>query len=68
MHVTGQLHASDRFTPGEIAPGTHWIGGCVSPRAGLDALEKRKTLQRRESNPIYITNIEIDGDGGEKAR
>jgi hypothetical protein len=24
-----------RFTPGERAPGTHWIGGWVDPRAGL---------------------------------
>jgi hypothetical protein len=28
----------DRFTPGERAPGTHWIGGWVGPGAGLDAI------------------------------
>jgi hypothetical protein len=28
-----------RFTPGERAPGTHWIGGWVDPRAGLDDVE-----------------------------
>jgi hypothetical protein len=33
---------SDRFTPGERAPRTHWIGGWVDPRAGLDDVEKRK--------------------------
>jgi hypothetical protein len=33
-----------RFTPGERAPGNHWIGGCVDLRAGLDDLEKRKFL------------------------
>jgi hypothetical protein len=33
---------SGRFTPGERAPGTHWIGGWVDLRAGLDDLEKRK--------------------------
>jgi hypothetical protein len=32
-----------RFTPGERAPGTHWIGGWVDPRSGLDD-EKRKFL------------------------
>jgi hypothetical protein len=34
--------SSGRFTPGEIALGTHWngIGGWVGPRACLDALEK----------------------------
>jgi hypothetical protein len=33
-----------RFTPGERAPGTHWIGGWVGPRAGLDAMEKREAV------------------------
>jgi hypothetical protein len=33
-----------RFTPRERAPGTHWIGGYVGPRAGLDDMEKRKFL------------------------
>jgi hypothetical protein len=31
-----------RFAPGEITPGTHWIGRWVGPRAGLDAVAKRK--------------------------
>jgi hypothetical protein len=31
---------TSRFTPGERAPGTHWIGGWVSPRGGLDDVEK----------------------------
>jgi hypothetical protein len=29
-----------RFTPGERASGTHWIGGWVDLRAGLDDVEK----------------------------
>jgi hypothetical protein len=42
----------DRFTPGERAPGTHWIGGWVGSRAVLDAVVKRKIPSpRRESNP-----------------
>jgi hypothetical protein len=28
-----------RLTLGKRAPGTHWIGGWVGPRAGLDAVE-----------------------------
>jgi hypothetical protein len=41
-----------RFTPREKAPGTHWTGGSVSPRAILDAVVKRKSPSpRRESNP-----------------
>jgi hypothetical protein len=27
---------------GRFTPGTHWIGGWVGPRAGLDAVAKRK--------------------------
>jgi hypothetical protein len=41
-----------RSTPRERAPGTHWIGGWVGPRAVLDAVVKRKTpSHRQESNP-----------------
>jgi hypothetical protein len=42
----GEWSASSRgrFNPEERAPGTHWIGGLVDPRAGLDDVEKRKFL------------------------
>jgi hypothetical protein len=41
-----------RFTSKERAPGTHWIGGWVGPRAVLDAVVKRRiSSPRRESNP-----------------
>jgi hypothetical protein len=41
-----------RFTPRERAPGIHWIGGWVGPRAVLDAVMKRKIPSPRgESNP-----------------
>jgi hypothetical protein len=43
MDVNRQLQAPDRYTPGESDTGTHWIGGRVGPRAGLDAVEKRKS-------------------------
>jgi hypothetical protein len=33
-----------RFTRGERAHGTHWIGGWAGPRAGLDDVEKRTFL------------------------
>jgi hypothetical protein len=36
MEVSGQFH-----TP---AHGTHWIGGWVGPTAGLNGMEKRKSL------------------------
>jgi hypothetical protein len=41
-----------RFTPRERAPGTHWIGGWVGPRAVLDAVVKRKISSLHwQSNP-----------------
>jgi hypothetical protein len=40
------------FTPRERAPGTHWIGGWVGPRAILDTVVKRKIPGSHwESNP-----------------
>jgi hypothetical protein len=42
MRVSGQRQP--RFTPGERTPGTHWIGGWVDPRAGLDAEARRKII------------------------
>jgi hypothetical protein len=44
--VRGQWSASrpGRFNPRERGPGTHWIGGWVGPRAGLDDVEKSKFL------------------------
>jgi hypothetical protein len=43
-----------RFTPGERAPGTHWIGGWVGHRACLDDVEERKflTLPGLELRPL----------------
>jgi hypothetical protein len=40
--------------PGRFIPGTHWIGGWVGPRAGLDDMEKRKflTLPGLEFRPL----------------
>jgi hypothetical protein len=42
--VGGEWSASrpGLFTLRERAPGTHWIGGWVGPRAALDDVEKRK--------------------------
>jgi hypothetical protein len=33
--VSSQIHAPSAL-PQRKSPGTHWIGGCVGPRAGLD--------------------------------
>jgi hypothetical protein len=42
--VGGQLHAAAAFLPGKErqgkSPCTHWIGGLVNPRPGLDDMVK----------------------------
>jgi hypothetical protein len=51
-----------RFTPGVGAPGTHWIGGWVDPRGGLDAVAKRKKSHQcpcRELNPDHPNLVSI---------
>jgi hypothetical protein len=53
LEVSGQLHAPAALTPGK-SPGTHWIGGWVDHRAGLDNSENRKflTLPALELRPL----------------
>jgi len=40
--VSSQLHAPTALPPKERTPGTHWIGGWVGPKTGLDTVVKRK--------------------------
>jgi hypothetical protein len=49
---------SCRFTPG-----THWIGGWVGPRAGLDDVEKRKI-----SHIELSVSTQCKGKGGRYPR
>jgi hypothetical protein len=47
-----QLHTSVVLPPRYINSSINWIGGCVGPRDGLDAVEKRRhSYPRRYSNP-----------------
>jgi hypothetical protein len=41
MEASGQLHASAVLPEG--APGIHWIGGRMGPRAGLDTESQNMT-------------------------
>jgi hypothetical protein len=52
------------FKPERKAPGTHWIGGWVGPRTGLDEVERRKFLTlpghfkgRRNRNFSYFDDF-----------
>jgi len=51
MEVSGQLHTLADLPLGKEPPDTHWIGGWVGPRAGLDVMVKRKI-----SNPCQASN------------
>jgi hypothetical protein len=54
MEVNGELQAPGSFTQGERTAGTRSTGGWVAPRAGVDAVAKRKNPfigTCRESNP-----------------
>jgi len=50
MGVSGQCHAQAAICSWEMIPGTHWIGGWVSLRAGLDT-EARAEVPKLWSVP-----------------
>jgi hypothetical protein len=53
MGVSGQRHVPTALCPGERTPGTHYTGGWVGPRAGLDTEVRGKILCLcRGSNPV----------------
>jgi hypothetical protein len=57
--MSGQLHDPAALTPGERALDTHWLGGWMGPRAGLDDVERRKflTLQYSNSDPSLVQPV-----------
>jgi hypothetical protein len=75
MEVSGQLYAPAALLQASRT-GTHWTGGGVGPRAGLDAVVRRSnnTCLYRESNrglPTrsllrYPDSIVYDGKDGSK--
>jgi hypothetical protein len=50
--VSGQLHTPAALPLEKSPTGTHWIGGCVDQRAGLDDAEERKFLTSTELGPL----------------
>jgi hypothetical protein len=42
--------APGRLNLGERVSGTHWLGGWVGPRTGLEDVEKGKSCPYRRSN------------------
>jgi hypothetical protein len=48
-----------RFTPGERAPGTHWIEGWLGPWIGLNDMEIENSCPQRDSNsdPFVVHSV-----------
>jgi hypothetical protein len=52
MEASGQFYATAALPPEKETLSTHYIGGCLGSRAGLDSLEKREIFCLcRELNP-----------------
>jgi hypothetical protein len=58
-HISAVLHGREKISsrPGRFATwertlSTHWIGGWVDPRAGLEAVDKRKNYLASAGNLI----------------
>jgi hypothetical protein len=45
-----------RFTLRETAPGTHWIGGCVGPRASLDPVVLNSLVVEFSIHVLFCDN------------
>jgi len=58
--VCGQLHALAALSPGKESVGTHWIGGWMGHRAGLDTVEKRKISHHCFSLQFIINSASVN--------
>jgi hypothetical protein len=52
VEVEWSASRSGIFIPGERALSTHWIGGWVGPRDGLDDVEKYLAIPGLELGPL----------------
>jgi hypothetical protein len=48
------------FYPRRKSPGTHWIGGWVGPRTGLEFVEKRNILPLPGIQPHLSTPMPVE--------
>jgi hypothetical protein len=53
MGVNGQRHSSAALYPRERTSDTHWIGGSVDLRAGLDTGYRKNPLSVGDRTPIF---------------
>jgi hypothetical protein len=51
------ISRSRRFTPGEISPGAHWIGGWVGLKDGLNAVKRKNDCRFKIIYRSISTNL-----------
>jgi hypothetical protein len=63
-YLTSALDAGDwsasrpsRFTPGEIAPGTHWLRGWVAPEPVWTLWSREKSVFPAENRTLAIQPV-----------
>jgi hypothetical protein len=59
--MCGQLHASGALPPGKKCLSTHWVGGWVDLRAGLDAAVKRWKFTAPAGSHIELIVVYFTG-------
>jgi hypothetical protein len=53
MGVSDQHHAPPLFIPGEMTPGTHWMGGWVGPEpVWTQRLEEKSSVSVGDRTPV----------------
>jgi hypothetical protein len=58
MGLKGQHHATAALCPWEMAAGTHWIGGRVGLRAGLDTGGRgRKSYASAGNRSLVVQSV-----------
>jgi hypothetical protein len=64
MEMNIQLHASAALPPRKRTPVTHWLGGWMVPRVGLDAVVREKNFQPRAGPepPIVQLVAQLHGE------
>jgi hypothetical protein len=53
--VSGQTHAAVALPTGGRSPGAQSVGGCVVPRAHLDALQEKDLSRSSEIEPLVLS-------------
>jgi hypothetical protein len=57
MVVSGQRHALAALYPRGRTPDTHWIGGWVGLKAGLDTEVKEKSFASAEDQTPFVQSV-----------